>query len=49
MTAGWDLPDAYNLGAGDAGLVFNGDNIKVVEAGYYKVSLDIANAVRKEV
>jgi hypothetical protein len=46
MNAGWDLPDAYNLGAGDAGLVFNGDNIKVVEAGNYKVTLDIANTAK---
>jgi hypothetical protein len=38
----WD----YNLGSGDKGLVFNGDNIKVAEAGKYKVTLDIANTAK---
>ena len=38
----WD----YNLGSGDKGLVFNGGNIKVAEAGTYKVTLDIANTAK---
>ena len=42
MNAGWDLPDAYNLGGEAANLVYGGANLKDPDGGTYDIELKLS-------
>ena len=47
MNAGWDLPDAYNLGGEASNLVYGGSNLKDPEGGTYDIELILFRSLSK--